>query len=352
MDVKKIQDTEVSGKKVLVRFDLDVPLSETGEILDDTRLKASLETLHYLLEKGAHVTIMGHLGRPKGTVIPNMSLEAVARWYEKNSGRTTQAAGSEKILVGEFSGWELSDTVTVLENLRFYPGEETNDTEFAKRLAALGEIYVDDAFAVSHRSAASNVGITEFLPSFAGIQLQKEISGLSKVLDNPAHPLVVIIGGAKLETKLPLVAKMHDIADTILVGGKLIEEKELLEKEMAVQKKATILVATPGENGLDISTESSEEFVKVIQKGKTIVWNGPVGKTNGDNQAVAGTKAIADAMSSVTGYTVIGGGDTIEFLDREKMLNKFSFVSTGGGAMLAFLSGETLPAVTPLLSLT
>lgn len=345
MNLKKIQETDVTDKKILVRFDLDVPLSDTGNILDDTRLKASLETLQFLLEKNAQIIIIGHLGRPKGTVVPAMSLAPVAKWYAEY-GKWQMVNGKWD----DFNGWKLSEQVTVLENLRFYPGEEANDVGFAKELARLGDIYVDDAFAVSHRSAASNVGITQFLPSFAGMQLQKEITGLSKVLDNPVRPLVVIIGGAKLETKLPMVSKMHDLADTILVGGKLITEKELLDKEMAIQKKAAIIVATPAENGLDISKESSDQFVKVIQEGKTIVWNGPVGKTDGDPQAIEGTKAIADAMSIVSGYTVIGGGDTIEFLDREKMLDKFSFVSTGGGAMLAFLSGEILPALTPLLS--
>jgi phosphoglycerate kinase len=292
--------------------------------------------------------VCGHLGRPKGVVNPTMSLSSVAEWFAKTFGTNPP----EKIQLGDFSAWKLSEALFVLENLRFYPGEEANDEVFSKQLASLAQLYIDDAFAVSHRAAASNVGVTKFLPSVAGIQLQKEVEGLSKVLENPQRPLVAIVGGAKLETKLPLVSKMHHFADYVLVGGKLVQEtQEILKVQhealepSASGQKSILLVAETDEKGLDISPNSAENFAQVIANGKTIVWNGPVGKTSGDERGEEGTRKIAQAMIATSAYTVVGGGDSLEFLEREKMLEKFRFVSTGGGAMLSFLSGESLPAL-------
>lgn len=358
MNLKNIQSIDVSDKKVLVRLDLDVPLSATGEILDTTRLKAGQETLIYLLDKGATVIVAGHLGRPKGQVKKEDSLAPVAQWYFKQSN-TTNSFISEETKVGEFTGWNVAPNLTLLENLRFYPGEEVNDPEFSQKLAALADIYVDDAFAVSHRSAASNVGITQYLPSYAGLQFQKEIAGLGKVVDDPKRPLVVIVGGAKLETKLPLVSKMHHFADYVLVGGKLVQETQDILKMQHEQlppsptgQKSILLVADPNESGMDISSNSVENFLQVITNAKTIVWNGPVGKTGKDiiDESDKGTRELAKGILATDAYTVVGGGDTLEFLEQEKLLEKFNFVSTGGGAMLSFLSGETLPALVPLMS--
>lgn len=354
MTLKKIQDTDVLGKKVLLRLDLDVPLSAAGEIGDTTRLQAGEETLHYLLDKRATVIVCGHLGRPKGQVNKEESLQPIAKWYAKKAGLSVTPTR-----LNAFDGWKLADNFFILENLRFFPGEEANDENFAKQLAALAAIYVDDAFAVSHRNAASNVGVTKFLPSFAGIQLQKEIEGLGKVVENPKRPLVVIVGGAKLETKLPLVSKMHHFADYVLVGGKLVQETQDILKMQhetlppsPTGQKSVLLVADPNESGLDITQNSVENFLQVIANAKTIVWNGPVGKTGKDatTESQQGTKQLAQGIINSGAYAVVGGGDTIEFLDSVQLLEKFSFVSTGGGAMLSFLSGEPLPALTPLLA--
>jgi len=353
MHLKKIQDIAVSGKKVLLRLDLDVPLSSSGEIADTTRLKAGIETLQYLLSHGATVIICGHLGRPKGIVTKEDSLEPVARWFSENFKFQIS-----NFKLNNFDGWELSNNLYVLENLRFFPGEEENDPAFAKQLADLAAIYVDDAFAVSHRSAASNVGITTFLPSYAGLQMQKEIENLGKVLENPQRPLVVIVGGAKLETKLPLVSKMHHFADYVLVGGKLVQETQDILKMQHEQltpsptgQKSILLVGDPDESGLDITQNSVENFLQVIANAKTIVWNGPLGKTGKDitDDSEKGTKLVAEGIIASGAETIVGGGDTIEFLESQNLLEKFSFVSTGGGAMLSFLSGEPLPALVPLL---
>ena len=271
MTIKKIQDIDVANKKVLLRLDLDIPLSSSGEILDTTRLKAGLETLTYLLNHSAVVMIIGHLGRPKGEMKKEESLEPVAKWYEKELRITSLGSPlrgncelrMKEAKMEEFEGWELSEKLFLLENLRYYPGEEANDPDFSKKLAELADIYVDDAFAVSHRSASSNVGITAFLPSYAGLQFQKEIEGLGKIMTDPKRPLIVIVGGAKLETKLPLVSKMHHFADFVLVGGKLVQETKdilLMQHEQLPPspsgQKSVLLVADPSQTGFDITQNS------------------------------------------------------------------------------------------------
>ena len=359
MHLKTIQSIAVSGKKILLRLDLDVPLSATGDIADTTRLKAGTETLQYLLSHGAIVIICGHMGRPNGEIKKEDSLEPVAKWLANELRITNYELRMKETKLGEFVGWELSNNLYVLENLRFFPGEEENDPAFAKQLADLAAIYVDDAFAVSHRSAASNVGITTFLPSYAGLQMQKEIENLGKVLENPQRPLVVIVGGAKLETKLPLVSKMHHFADYVLVGGKLVQETQDILKMQHEQlppsptgQKSILLVGDPDESGLDITQNSVENFLQVIVNAKTIVWNGPLGKTGKDatTDSEKGSRLVAEGIIATGAYTVVGGGDTIEFLESQHLLEKFSFISTGGGAMLSFLSGATLPALLPLES--
>ena len=345
MTLKNLQDAAVEGKKILVRLDTDVSLSQTGKILDTTRLTAGRPTIDYLLSHSTTIILCGHVGRPKGSVVSSMSLLPVAKWYAEN-----YELQITNYKLDEFDGWKLADDFLILENLRFYPGEEANDASFSQQLASLADIYVDDAFAVSHRKAASNVGVTAYLSSYAGMQLQKEVTELSKILENPARPLVIVIGGAKLETKLPLVSKMHQFADALLVGGKLVQEKGTLETITKEPGRAVLHIASPNENGLDISSQSVDEFISVIRDAKTVVWNGPVGKTSDEKDSVAlGTKRIAESIVSTKAYTVVGGGDTLEYLDRIHLLGKFSFVSTGGGAMLSFLSGESLPALVPLI---
>lgn len=337
--------SNLKDKKVLVRIDSDVDIKD-GKIVDNTRLVSSLETITYLLKHGADVILLGHLGRPDGKVNPEFSLEPIAKWYAKEFDGTVE----EKEVNG-FKKWKIKDNLFLLENLRFYKGEEDNSPEFAKQLASLGDIYVDEAFAVSHRDHASITGIAKILPAYAGFHLEKEINELSKILEHPKRPLVVLIGGAKIETKLPLVEKMHEIADYVLVGGKIaLETRQLLkvQKEHVVNHSA-VLVADNVPAGDDITEKDTENFIQIINLGKTVVWNGPMGKM-GNPKTEENTLRIARAVVSSKAYSIIGGGDSLALLQQHHLLDKFSFVSTGGGAMLEFLSGKTLPGIAALES--
>ena len=271
--------SSLAGKTVLLRIDCDVDI-EDGRILDDTRLGVALPTIEFLLKKGADINIVGHLGRPKAQFqISNedkeLSLETIANWFAKKfDGKV------EETKIGELPGWEITDRVNLIENIRFFKGEEDNDSEFARELSLLGDIYVNDAFAVCHREHASIVGVTKFLPSYAGLHLKKEVKELSKILNNPKRPLAVLIGGAKIETKLPLVSKMHAIAEYVLVGGEIAEQTRVLIKvqhETIKGPKSAVLVADLREDNFDITQKSIENFKQILGLAKTIVWNGPVG---------------------------------------------------------------------------
>lgn len=350
----------LSGKTVLLRIDCDIDI-EDGKILDDTRLKSALPTIEFLLKKGADINIMGHLGRPEPVLsIKNkvlgidrkLSLKPIAEWFSKILN--TKYLIPNTIKAGNFDGWKITDKINLFENIRYFPEEETNDEEFARELALLGDVYVNDAFAVCHREHASILGITKFLPSYAGIHLQKEVEELSKVLDNPKRPLVILIGGAKIETKLPLVEKMHRIAEYVLVGGEIAEQTRVLIKVQHEKirpqiggSKSMVLVADLAQSGLDITPASVENFKQVLQNAATIVWNGPVGLI-GSEDSEMGTRELAHFIVSTKAYRVVGGGDTLAYLRRINLLNKFDFVSTGGGAMLEFLSGHKLPGIIPL----
>src|SRR3989344_6735673 len=362
-----LRNADVKGKRVFLRLDLDVPLTQHLRIADDTRLKDSLETLNFLLENGATVIIGGHLGRPdhkfksqksKFKIEENkFSLKPVAQWFGKEF-----KIENLKLKVENFEGlrgWRITDSLFLLENLRFDPGEEANPSTspltmssglndsgqvFAKKLASLADIYVNDAFASSHRAHASIVGTAKLLPHFAGLQLAREIETLSYLLENPKRPLVVIIGGAKIETKLPLVSKMHKFADYVLVGEKIAEETRVLLKvqhEKVENRKSALLVADLNNEQTDVTPKDVENFVQIVNLSQTVVWNGPIGVTEGKegNYEIASYK-LAKGIIDVGAYSVVGGGDTIGYLKKVGLLNKFSFVSTGGGAMLEFLSGE------------
>lgn len=350
MKLPLLKDAQVSGKKVFLRSDLDVPLSEQStrstssgqashnqqvKILDDTRLRYGLPTIEYLLNNGATITIAGHLGRPHG-VDKSFSLEPVATWLSENINYSNDTYHHSATTIGGFPGWELSANLFLLENLRFYGGEEENDPEFAKRLANLADIYVNDGFTVIHRNHASVVGVAKLLPHLAGFRLQKEVEVLSGILENPKRPLVVIIGGAKMETKLPVISNMARIADFVLVGGKVAQETDVLSRN--------VIVAALTSDGFDITEESVTKFKEVIDTAKTIVWNGPLGLMKHDSiDSEKGTREIAKAVSESSAYKIVGGGDTLGYLQQLGVIEKFDFVSTGGGAMLAFLAGEKLP---------
>ncbi|MFH1186609.1 MAG: phosphoglycerate kinase [Candidatus Levyibacteriota bacterium] len=350
MKIKTPQKDDIKDKKVFLRLDLDVPV-ENGKIIDDLRLKAALATIEFLLESDATLILAGHLGRPSSLKEENFSLKPVAEWFKKEL--KIKDSEFRKKQFSEFNGWMLGDRISLLENLRFFEEEEKNEPEFAKKLSLLANVYVNDAFAVSHRNHASITGIIKFLPSFAGLRLAREIEILSKVLEDPKRPLVVIIGGAKIETKLPVVEKMHKIADYILVGGEIAEQDKVLLKvqhEKVIGRKPVLLVADITEEKKDITEKSAENFAQIISLGETIVWNGPMGMTSNPNQAYSkGTKLVAEMIVKSNAYSVVGGGDTVSYLTKQNLLNKFSFVSTGGGAMLEFLAGEKLPGIKILL---
>jgi phosphoglycerate kinase len=352
-NLKSIRDTEVINQMVLLRADLDVPI-EGSVIEDDSRLNAWYPTLQYLLENNAKVIIVGHLGRPKEQFTlqsqefkadPKFSLNPVVNWLAEKMN--VPPATEEKI--GEFNGWQLSDSVFILENIRFYEEEEKNDPEFAQKLASLAQIFVNDAFATAHRAHASTEGVAHFLPSFAGLRVLQEVEVLSKVLENPERPLGIIIGGAKLETKLPLVEKMHNFADYVCVGGTIMGNEEMLLKvaNQKTEHKSILLMANGVESKMDATIESIENFLQVLQDAKTIVWNGPMGQIEIE-QWQRGTLALAEGLLKISAYTVIGGGDTLGFLKQKNLLSRFSFASVGGGAMLEFLAGERLPGLVAL----
>lgn len=358
-DIRKI---DVKGKRVLVRTDLDVPLSEVSDkslelrkIEDDMRLVAGLPTIEHLLEKGATVIVGGHLDRPNG-YDKSLSLEPVAYWFRQKF--KVQSSKFKITAIEQFDGWQITNNLFLLENLRFYKGEEENDLEFSRKLASLADIYVNDAFAMSHRDHASVTGIAKLLPHYAGLRLQTEVENLSKVLDNPKRPLVVIIGGKKIETKLPLVNKMHGFADYVLVGGKICEESEVflkMEHEKKEGKKSILLIAEQNAERTDITEKSLANFLEVIKTAETIVWNGAMGIIDQNSKikdqkqnAEAGTRGLVEGIIKNDAFKVVGGGDTVEYLKRIHVINKFDFVSTGGGAMLSFLAGEKLPGIIAL----
>jgi phosphoglycerate kinase len=343
-DLKSVKNADIKNKTVMLRADLDVPI-KNSVIGDDTRLKAWFPTLNYLLEEDATIIIVGHLGRPGGKDV-KATLFPIAEWI-KNKLRFQNELKETR--VGEFKAWEITDKIFLLENIRFHAEEEKNDSQFAKKLASLAQIFVNDAFASSHRAHASIAGVAKFLPSFAGLRLLEEVKVLSGVLENPQRPLGVVIGGAKIETKLPLVEKMHGFADYILVGGEIVENDRVILKvaHEKVHSQSVLLMADTLENKQDITLRSVENFLQVLKNAKTIVWNGPLGQIE-EEKYQTGTEILAEGIAKIPAFTIVGGGDTIGFLKQKNLLKGFSFVSIGGGAMLEFLAGENLPGLVAL----
>ena len=333
----------VQNKKVFLRLDLDVPKSEYG-VIDTTRIDAGFPTLEFLYKNAGEIIIGSHLGRPVG-IDENLSLRAIARAIANRL--EIPAEEFKEVDLDDLKAFRIGERVTLLENLRFYKGEEQNDPDFSRKLASFAQVFVNEAFAVCHRNHASVVGVAQLLPHFAGFRLQKEVEELSKVLENPSRPLVVVIGGAKIETKLPLVDKMRQLADKILVGGEIAAEISSFEKP-----DQKIIVADLNLERTDVTENSIKRFGEEIAGAKTVVWNGPMGEISKEvNKTLlseVGTKEIAFLISNSSAHTIVGGGDTIGFLNKHGLLHNFSFVSTGGGAMLAFLSGEKLPGLEAL----
>jgi len=329
----------IKGKRVLLRANFDVPLCSTqGKLViaDDTRILESLPTIKYLLgQKAQQIIIISHLGRPEGKVVPELSLEPVA---QKLAGLLNL-----KFKIENFKTFKIGKDILLLENLRFDSSEEANDEGFAKKLSLLGDFFVNDAFAASHREHASIVGVPKFFPPdkrALGFEFLKEIELLTKVRENPARPVVLILGGGK-EDKLEQLTQLTEWADQVLIGGRL---PAILGKEVQGLKSSRVQIASLNPEGKDITPESAAEFKKVIALAKTVVWAGPVGDFY-DEKQLAGTKAIAEAVAESSAFTVIGGGDTEAALTKFGLTERINFISSGGGAMLAFLAQGDLPGL-------
>ena len=392
MAKKTIQDIDVSGKRVLVRVDFNVPLAEDGTVSDDKRIVAALPTIRYLLEHNAKVILCSHLGRPKGQVNPKYSLAPVG-------ARLSELLPDTKIwfaedTVGESAKTAIDDMkdgeIVLLENVRFYPEEEKNDPEFAKKLASLADIFVSDAFGTVHRAHASTAGVAAYLPAVAGFLIGKELGVMGEALDNPKRPFVAILGGAKVADKIGVIKNLLGKCDFLIIGGgmaytflkaqgygigtSLLDAESIdLAKDIMAEAKAKnvnfllpidTVVATEfdanaehkvvpsteipdGWMGMDIGPKTAELFKKTIVEAATVVWNGPMGVFEFPAFA-EGTKKVAEACAECAGTTIIGGGDSASAVKKLGFADKMTHISTGGGASLEFLEGKTLPGVAVL----
>lgn len=341
---KNLESIQVQGKRVLVRCDFNVPLDESGNILNDFRIKQTLPTIKYLADKGAKIILLSHLD-PESTGLAdrkynlNNIAQRLSELLEMNIKKSDDCigVGAEKDVFGLKSG-----EILLLENLRFYKEESDNNEEFAQNLAKNGDVYVNEAFSVCHRKHSSVAAITKFLPAVAGFLLEKEIDTLNKVIQNPDKPMVAIIGGKKVETKTKVIDKISEQADTVIVSGLI--KKEAIEKNINFRYPDKIIGPEDDLSALDINQKAIDLFADKIKTAKTVLWNGPFGKFE-DAEYAKGTLAIAKAIIESKAFSVVGGGETVDFLDRENLSSKFSHISTGGGAMLAYLSGDKLPGL-------
>ncbi|MGI6169366.1 MAG: phosphoglycerate kinase [Christensenellales bacterium] len=392
MNKKTVKDVNLQGKRVLMRADLNVPLNEDGQITDDTRIRAALPTISYIMEQGGALVLCSHLGRPKGQFSSKYSLTPVAKRLEELIGKEVIFAAD---VVGESADASVAkaskDVIVLLENLRFHGEEEKNDPAFAKKLASYGDVFVNDAFGTAHRAHASTQGVTKFLPAVAGFLLGKELDVIGKALSNPARPFLAILGGAKVSDKIGVITNLLDKVDSLMVGGgmaftffkamgyeigkSLLEAdkvelaKQLIEK--AAAKNVTLLLPVDAAAakefkadsefsyvdadqfpadcmGLDIGPKSEKLFAAEIAKARTIIWNGPMGVFEMPSFAV-GTKKVAEAMASNReATTIIGGGDSAAAVEQLGYADKMTHISTGGGASLEFMEGIELPGVAAL----
>ncbi len=347
MEIRKIQEANIENKKVLLRVDFNVSL-EDGHVKESFKISAAKETLDYLLSKNCKVAMISHLGRPDGKVNPEFSLEQVVVDADIILGKEITFVPDcigEKVSAALEN---LTDGVLLLENVRFYEGDEKNDADFTKKLAENFDFFVNDAFSASHRDHASVSGLAKLLPSAAGMRLLEEIHEMTIVKDHPIAPAVAIIGGAKIETKLPVIKFFEEKYDYILVGGKIANEA--IEEKMKFSDKV-ILPIDFVDGGMDIGPRTLERFKSIIATAKTIVWNGPTGKFEEEKYAVSSNE-ILEAVVSSGAFVLIGGGETLEILEKNHAMDKVSFVSTGGGAMLDYLGGAPMPGIEALVKTT
>jgi phosphoglycerate kinase len=393
MDKLTLRDIDVGDKRVLVRVDFNVPLDEkTGTINDDSRIRAALPTINYLVDQGARVILCSHLGRPDGKVIESLRLAVVAQHLSRLLGKGVRATRDCIGLEAEKAAKNLkSGDVLLLENLRFHTAEEENDPDFARALASLADIYVDDAFGTAHRKHASIVGVTEYLPSVAGLLMEKELEHLGGIIENPVHPFGGLVGGAKVSDKVEMLENIMGKVDLLLIGGgmaatflkarsyeiglSLVEEDRLdtaarlmaeaarrgvrllfpvdvvVAAEINAEAKGRVVSIEniPSHQRIvDIGQRTIENFSKALRSCKTVFWNGPMG-VNEIPQFAEGTQAMAKLLAGLDAVTIIGGGSTAEVVTNMGLADRVTFVSTGGGASLGFLGGQKLPGVEALL---
>jgi phosphoglycerate kinase len=392
MDKMTVRDIEVTGKRVLVRVDFNVPIdTRTGAITDDSRIRAALPTIHYLIERHARVILISHLGRPRGKIVNELRLTPVAQ-------RLSQILGQQVGVAVNCIGPEVEKSVEalkagdvlLLENLRFHSDEETGSASFAQALARLGDIFVNDAFGTSHRAHASIAGIAQYLPAVAGLLLEKEITTLGGILKNPTHPFVSLFGGAKVSDKVGMLKNIMNKVDCVLIGGgmaatflkarsyevgtSVVEEEsigvasELIRQteksgvklvlpvdviiadelnEDSAAETVTIDAIPPGKKIADIGPRTLEKFRLALLGSRTVFWNGPMGVEEIPQFAV-GTETLARLLPELAARTIVGGGSTAEVIEHLGLSDRVTFVSTGGGASLKFLGGEELPGVVAL----
>lgn len=390
LNKKTMKDIDVKGQRVFVRVDFNVPMAD-GAITDETRIRAAIPTIEYLVEQGAKVILASHLGRPKGEVKEDMRLTAVGiRLAELMGKPVTKLDESIGQAVEEAVANMQDGDILLLENVRFHAGEEKNDPTLAQQFAQLADIYVNDAFGAAHRAHASTEGIAKHIPAVSGFLMQKELDVLGKALSNPEHPFTAIIGGAKVKDKIGVIESLLEKVDHLIIGGglsftfikaqghdigkSLLEEdkielaKSFIEKAKAKgvqlhmpvdavvanefsQDAETQIVdvdAIPADwMGLDIGPKTAANYAEVIKNSKLIIWNGPMGVFEIDKFA-NGTKTVADAMATTAGYTVIGGGDSAAAVEKFEVADKMDHISTGGGASLELMEGKELPGIVAL----
>ncbi len=391
MVLNTIRDADLTGKRVLIRVDFNVPLKE-GVVKDDTRIRAALPTIEYILsQKGASLVVMSHFGRPKGKKNPEFSMAPIGKRFAELLGKPVKVApdviGPE--VEAEVKALKAGE-VLLLENVRFYPDEEANSPEYAKALASYGDVYVNDAFGTAHRAHASTEGVAHFLPSYAGFLIEKEVKFMAPLLENPEHPFVAIIGGAKVSSKIGVLQSLLRTCDTMVIGGgmaytfltvqghkvgKSLVESDYLDTardflKAAAEKKVNVIlpvdhiaaevfdenaapVAVDGIDipdnlmGMDVGPKTIALIKDAVSKAKSVVWNGPLGVFEFDSFA-KGTLEIAKAVAGCKGTTVVGGGDSVAAVNKFGLADKLSHVSTGGGASLEFLQGLPLPGIVAL----
>ncbi len=391
MVLNTIRDADLKGKRVLIRVDFNVPLKE-GVVKDDTRIRAAIPTIEYILSQpGTSLVVMSHFGRPKGKKNPEFSMAPIGAKFQEILGRPVQVAPD---VIGPEVEKEVkalkAGQVLLLENVRFYAEEEANDPGYAKSLASYGDVYVNDAFGTAHRAHASTEGVAHFLPSYAGFLIEKEVKFMAPLLENPAHPFVAIIGGAKVSSKIGVLQSLLKTCDTMVIGGgmaytflsvqghkigKSLVESDYLETaknflKAAADKKVTVILPVDhiaaeafDENakpvavdsadipdtlmGMDVGPKTIALIKDAVSKAASVVWNGPLGVFEFDSFA-KGTLEIAKAVAECKGTTVVGGGDSVAAVNKFGLADKLSHVSTGGGASLEFLQGLPLPGIVAL----